>query len=78
MYFGLYQHMRVVLYLLYTQPEISFNYCIISKRRVNEVCDMDRYITWPFQIADHNCKITWVYNKTGYFITLLKIKFVVT
>ena len=24
---------------------------------------MDRYITWPFQIADHNCRITWVYNK---------------
>ena len=29
----LYQHTRVVLYLLYTQPEISFNYCIIAKRR---------------------------------------------
>ena len=20
------------------------------------------YITWPYQIADHNCRITWVYN----------------
>ena len=26
MYDGLYQHTRVVLYLLYTQPEISLNY----------------------------------------------------
>ena len=25
---------------------------------------MNRYITWPYQIADHNCRITWVYNKT--------------
>ena len=25
---------------------------------------MDSYITWPYQIADHNCRITWVYNKT--------------
>ena len=24
---------------------------------------MDSYITWPYQIADHNCMITWVYNK---------------
>ena len=23
---------------------------------------MDSYITWPYQIADHNCRITWVYN----------------
>ena len=30
MYCGLYQQTRVVLYLLYTQPEISFNYCIIA------------------------------------------------
>ena len=30
MYGGLYQHTRVVLYLLYTQPEISFNYCIVA------------------------------------------------
>ena len=21
------------------------------------------YITWLYQIADHNCRITWVYNK---------------
>ena len=28
MYGGLYQHMTVVLYLLYTQYEIFFNYCI--------------------------------------------------
>ena len=21
-----------------------------------EVCDTDSYITWPYQIADHNCK----------------------
>ena len=27
MYFRLYQHTRVVLYLLYTQAKISFNYC---------------------------------------------------
>ena len=30
MYGGLYQHTREILYLLYTQPEISFNYCIIA------------------------------------------------
>ena len=24
---------------------------------------MDSYITWPYQIADHYCVITWVYNK---------------
>ena len=24
---------------------------------------MDSYITWPYQIGDHNCRITWVYNK---------------
>ena len=24
---------------------------------------MDSNITWPYQIADHNCRITWVYNK---------------
>ena len=24
---------------------------------------MDSYITWPYQIADHYCRITWVYNK---------------
>ena len=28
-----------------------------------EVCDMDSYITSPYQIADHHCMITWVYNK---------------
>ena len=28
-----------------------------------EVCDMDSYITWPYQIADHYCKITRMYNK---------------
>ena len=27
-----------------------------------EVSDMDSYITWPYQIADHYCRITWVYN----------------
>ena len=27
---------------------------------------MDSYITWPYQIADHNCRITWVHNKTLY------------
>ena len=30
MYFGFNQHTRVVLYLIYTQPEISFNCCIIA------------------------------------------------
>ena len=30
MYGGLYQNTRVVLYLLYTQPEISYYYCIIA------------------------------------------------
>ena len=29
-FFGFYQHTKVVLYLLYIQPEISFNYCIIA------------------------------------------------
>ena len=29
-----------------------------------EVCDTDSCITWPYQIADHNCRITWVYNKS--------------
>ena len=24
---------------------------------------MDSHITWPYQIADHHCRITWVYNK---------------
>ena len=24
---------------------------------------MDNNITWQYQIADHYCKITWVYNK---------------
>ena len=24
---------------------------------------MDSYITWPYQIADPHCRITWVYNK---------------
>ena len=24
---------------------------------------MDSNITWSYQIADHNCRITWVYNK---------------
>ena len=30
---------------------------------LSEVCDTDGYITWPYHIADHNCRITWVYNK---------------
>ena len=30
MYGGLYEHTKLVLYLLYTQPKISFNYCIIT------------------------------------------------
>ena len=33
MYGGLCQHTRVVLYLLYTQPEISFNYDINSLKK---------------------------------------------
>ena len=32
------------------------------------ICDMDCYITWPYQIADHNSRITWVYNKTDDYI----------
>ena len=28
-----------------------------------EVSHMDSYITWPYQIADHHCRIIWVYNK---------------
>ena len=28
---------------------------------------MDSYITWPYQIADHSCRITWVYNKMSFF-----------
>ena len=28
-----------------------------------EVCDTGSHITWPYQIAHHNCRITWVYNK---------------
>ena len=27
---------------------------------------MDSYITWPYQIADHYCRITYVYNKKQY------------
>ena len=27
---------------------------------------MDSHITWPYQIADHNCRITMVYNKSLY------------
>ena len=53
MYGESYQHTRVVLYLLYTQPEISINY---------EICGTVSYISWPYQIADHNCRITWVHN----------------
>ena len=30
MFGGLYQHTRVDLYSLYTQPEISFNYCMTA------------------------------------------------
>ena len=37
---GLCQHTRVVLYLLYTQPEMSFNYLLLLKE---ELCDM-RYV----------------------------------
>ena len=25
---------------------------------------MDSYITWPYQIANHYSRITWVYNKS--------------
>ena len=28
--------------------------------------DTDSYITQPYQIADHYCRITWVYNKRYY------------
>ena len=28
-----------------------------------EVCDMDSHIIWPYQIADHHCRITWMYDK---------------
>ena len=57
------QHMMVVLYLLYTQPQISFKNSITTLRDAwYEVCDMNSHITWPYQIADHHCKITWVYN----------------
>ena len=28
---------------------------------------MDSYITWPYQIADRYCWITWVYNKIWEF-----------
>ena len=24
---------------------------------------MDSYIIWPYEIADHYCRITWVCNK---------------
>ena len=27
---------------------------------------MDSYITCPYQIADHYCRIKWVYNKIIY------------
>ena len=27
---------------------------------------MESYITWPYQTAYHNCRITWVYNKLQY------------
>ena len=26
---------------------------------------MDSHITWPYQIADHHCSITWVYNEVA-------------
>ena len=29
---------------------------------------MDSYIKWPYPIADHYCRITWVYNKNVYQI----------
>ena len=29
---------------------------------------MDSYIKWPYPIANHYCRITWVYNKNVYQI----------
>ena len=33
---------------------------------------MDSYITWPYLIADHCCRITWVYNKCIYHILVIR------
>ena len=54
------QEGRLILNLLYTQPKISFNYPMVAYRRavLYEVCDMDSHITWPYQTADHYCRIT--------------------
>ena len=41
-----------------------------------EVCDTDSYITWPYQIADHKCRITWVYNKINYFLLVINTTFI--
>ena len=32
---------------------------------------MDSYITWPYKIADHNCRITWVYNELNKYLSNL-------
>ena len=29
---------------------------------------MGSHMTWPFQVADHHCRITWAYNKILYFL----------
>ena len=39
-----------------------------------ELFDTDSYITWPYQIAGHYCRITWVYNKYGDLPHIINIK----
>ena len=42
-----------------------------------EVCDTHSYITWPYQIADHNCRITWVVSKVKSCYNPLRLRTVI-
>ena len=42
---------------------MSSNYRLKNSYVKYKVCDTESCITWPYQIADHNCRIAWVYNK---------------
>ena len=56
--------------VLYVNATIGFSsllyYSLKKSYVIYNLCDTDSYITWQYQIADHNCRITWVYNKYKY------------
>ena len=60
----IYQHTKVVLYLLYTQPEIFFNYC------KEELCDMRHVIRTAISHGHIKKQITTV-GSHRYIINLL-------